>query len=422
MSRKLLKKRSLLVVGLVLTTVCFLAAEIFQDKLSDLADESQPFQSGKRNQLEDKIANYTKKFAINWYCKLPQGMTAWQLAESWITSRHITDPSESNKLGCVLAAMRNERITHADTSAKGTQLKVTLTVESGQMLVMKPKAYSGDYVMVGTAYAGKDRHNAEIAAFHLNRIIGLNRAPIIVGRKVDLESELRPVAHKNLLNTYYYQDGNSCFYGKCHYCKGPETGVCAERTNMEGSLSLWFPNSYILSKPLPHPWRRTYRPNKPAVWEKDGSYCTTVKNTRPYETPPRLLDLIDLSIFDFIISNADRHHYETFEYSKDSIVVALDNGKSFGNPYTDEITILMPLLQCCTIRRSTYDKLSDLSEGVLGQVFFQVLQTEPLAPLLTPQHFLAVDRRLQIIIRTVSDCITKKKGIEADVLVDDGYV
>lgn len=348
--------------------------------------------------------------------------SAWQLAESWMTSRQILDPAYAEKLGCVLSALHRGKITHADTNAKGTQLKMSLTLADGQRAVFKPKAYNIDYVMVGTPYAGKDRHNAEIAAFHLNRIIGLNRSPIVVGRRLDLESDIRPVGHKNLLNTYYYRDGNTCFYGKCHYCKGPETGVCASRTSMEGSVSLWFPDSYSLSKPLPHPWRRTYRENKVAIWERDSNYCATVINTRPYEIPPRLLDLIEIAIFDFLSSNADRHHYEIFEYSsKDSMVIALDNGKSFGNPYADEESILAPLVQCCTLRKSTYNKLLPLQHGVLGQVLFNVLQTEPLSPILTPKHYVAVDRRLKTVLRVIDECIEKQDGDKDRVLKDYGY-
>ena len=388
---------------------------------SEVEHRNGPLLSQVSNTLNEKIENYTKIFAINRHCKLPEGITPWQLAESWLTARQITDPSDPSKLGCVLNALLKEKITHADTSAKGTQLKVSLTLSDGQRAIFKPKAYDRDYVMVGTPYAGKDKHNAEIAAFHLNRIIGLHRVPIVVGRMIDLESEIRPVAHKNLLQTYYYQNGNTCFYGKCHYCKGPETGVCAARTIMEGSVSLWLADSYTLSQPLPHPWRRTYRPNKVAAWQKDKEYCKTVKETRPYDSPPRLLDLIDLAVFDFLISNADRHHYETFEYSKASIVVALDNGKSFGNPYVDEESILAPLYQCCTMRVSTYNRLLDLQDGVLGEVFFRVLQTEPLSPLLTPQHYVAVDRRLKTVLRIVDECLKKHDGTGMEVLVDDGY-
>jgi hypothetical protein len=60
-------------------------------------------------------------------------------------------------------------------------------------------------------------------------------------------------------------------------------------------------------------------------------------------TKRRLFDLVDTSIFDFLIQNGDRHHYETL-YSN---VILLDNGKGFGNPNVSHLDILAPLYQCC---------------------------------------------------------------------------
>lgn len=57
----------------------------------------------------------------------------------------------------------------------------------------------------------------------------------------------------------------------------------------------------------------------------------------------RLLDLIDAAVFDFLIQNGDRHHYET----RNDRLVLVDNGKGLGNPYIDFIDILAPLYQCC---------------------------------------------------------------------------
>lgn len=61
----------------------------------------------------------------------------------------------------------------------------------------------------------------------------------------------------------------------------------------------------------------------------DEHYCDKVKTTRIYnpESNSRLLDLVDTSIFDFLIDNGDRHHYEVFENFTQSAVLLLDNGK-----------------------------------------------------------------------------------------------
>ena len=118
---------------------------------------------------------------------------------------------------------------------------------------------------------------------------------------------------------------------------------------IEGSITLWFPDTKPLEK-IRHPYQRTYKDDKKARWETDEEYCATyLKKTEPYNKGNRLLDLIDTAIFDFLIGNADRHHYEVFKDTADGMIVLMDNGKSFGNPNLDELSILAPLRQCCML-------------------------------------------------------------------------
>uniref|UniRef100_A0A2I3HR24 FAM20 C-terminal domain-containing protein n=1 Tax=Nomascus leucogenys TaxID=61853 RepID=A0A2I3HR24_NOMLE len=79
--------------------------------------------------------------------------------------------------------------------------------------------------------------------------------------------------------------------------------------------------------------------------------------------------------------NMDRHHYEMFtKFGDDGFLIHLDNARGFGRHSHDEISILSPLSQCCLLE----DRLS---------------------PVLTEPHLLALDRRLQTILRTVEGCI-----------------
>ena len=70
---------------------------------------------------------------------------------------------------------------------------------------------------------------------------------------------------------------------------------------------------------------------------------------------------MDTAIFDFIIGNADRHHYEVFAEQPDSMILLLDNAKSFGNPEHDEMSILKPITQCCLLRKSTFERWVELN-------------------------------------------------------------
>ncbi|XP_017671203.1 PREDICTED: glycosaminoglycan xylosylkinase isoform X2 [Lepidothrix coronata] len=269
----------------------------------------------------------------------------WEIAAQWVVPREVY-PEETPELGAVMHAMTTKRIIKADVGYKGTQLKALLILEGGQKVVFKPKRYARDYVVEGEPYAGYDRHNAEVAAFHLDRILGFRRAPLVVGRFVNLRTEIKPVATEQLLGTFLTVGNNTCFYGKCYYCRETEP-ACADGDIMEGSVTLWLPDVWPLQKHR-HPWGRTYREGKLARWEYDESYCDAVKKTSPYDSGPRLLDIIDTAIFDYLIGNADRHHYESFQDDEGaSMLILLDNAKSFGNPALDERSILAPLYQCC---------------------------------------------------------------------------
>ncbi|XP_077987000.1 glycosaminoglycan xylosylkinase-like [Glandiceps talaboti] len=342
----------------------------------------------------------------------------WRLAEGWVKSREIYPPIAPD-LGTVLHAMATAKITRADVGYKGTQLKAMLTLEGGQHVVFKPMRYPRDHIISGSPYGGYDRHNAEIAAFHLDRILGLRRAPLVVGRYINLQTEILPVASSRLKETFFLDsENNTCFYGVCHYCNKGEP-ACGKDAMIEGSVTLWLPTSWPLQKSN-HPWQRTYKEGKKARWEYDNSYCQDVVQRVPYNSGPRFLDIIDTSVLDFLIGNADRHHYETFKQDgNDAMLLNLDNAKSFGNAFHDEKSILAPIFQCCKIRSSTWQKLQTLKSGTLSSLLRQALSHDPVSPVLSELHYESLDRRLRAILTEVDKCF-KSKG-HNQVLVN-GYV
>ncbi|OBS64645.1 hypothetical protein A6R68_06814 [Neotoma lepida] len=373
----------------------------------------------------------------------------WEIAAQWVVPREVY-PEETPELGAVMHAMATKKIIKADVGYKGTQLKALLILEGGQKVVFKPKRYSRDYVVEGEPYAGYDRHNAEVAAFHLDRyvyslmvpflisfreklILGFRRAPLVVGRYVNLRTEIKPVATEQLLSTFltvaylahFHPAGNNtCFYGKCYYCRETEP-ACADGDMMEGSITLWLPDVWPLQKHR-HPWGRTYREGKLARWEYDESYCDAVKKTSPYDSGPRLLDIIDTAVFDYLIGNADRHHYESFQDDEGaSMLILLDNAKRysrtvlsvFGNPSLDERSILAPLYQCCIIRVSTWNRLNYLKNGVLKSALKSAMAHDPISPVLSDPHLDTVDQRLLNVLATIKQC-TDQFGMDT-VLVED---
>jgi glycosaminoglycan xylosylkinase len=102
---------------------------------------------------------------------------------------------------------------------------------------------------------------------------------------------------------------------------------------MEGAVILWLPNHVKLKK-FRSPWQRTYKENVKAPWEKDDAFCSKLQDHSSglytvNKGSRRLLDLIESSIFDFLINNGDRHHYEVIDGSSEASVLLLDNGKRY---------------------------------------------------------------------------------------------
>lgn len=356
----------------------------------------------KSSDADDIAWELIEKYRLVEEDRLPIDVSPWQVAEKWVNPREII-PDYVPELVSVLKAMASEPVIHADIAPRGTQLKLLLTLKGGQKVLFKPKWFERDQVIAGQPYAGQDRHNGEIAAFHLSRILGFRKTPIAVGRYLNLEKEVISNAAPRLLETFFMKDNNTCFYGKCYYCKGKESGACGKKHVMEGTVVLWISHKMQLFR---HPWSRTYVQNKKAKWEVDEKFCDKVLQIDMYKGPGvRLLDIVDTAIFDYLIGNADRHHYEIFQYLPDSMLIMLDNGKSFGNPYHDERSILAPLYQCCLIRWATFERLRLLRNGVLSKVLESILSFDPISPVLTTLHLRALDRRVTQVMLTLTNCI-----------------
>ncbi|KAK3559811.1 hypothetical protein QTP86_020789 [Hemibagrus guttatus] len=229
----------------------------------------------------------------------------------------------------------------------------------------------------------------------------------------------RDTMRKLLLSTW--TANNTCFFAKCLYVCKTEYAVCGHPDLLEGSMSAYLPGLSVAPRiSIPSPWIRSYTFTGKEEWEVNPSYCDTIKKLYPYSSGNRLLNIIDMAIFDFLTGNMDRHHYEIFtKFGDEGFLLHLDNARGFGRHSYDEMSILAPLTQCCMIKRSTLLRLQLLMqpEYRLSDVMRESLDRDPLRPILTELHLQALDRRLERVIRSVSRCV-KKLG-EAKVVVTD---
>lgn len=101
-------------------------------------------------------------------------------------------------------------------------------------------------------------------------------------------------------------------YGKCYYCK-PEESICANKVNiLEGVALLEIPGQMVKYR---SPWQRSYKDGQKAPWQtkRNDNFCNSVKLKLDQAL---LLDLIDTSIFDFLVQNGDRHHVSFYRLLK----------------------------------------------------------------------------------------------------------
>lgn len=351
---------------------------------------------------------------------LPTGEAHVDSYPNWLKfhigiNRYELYSRQNPAIGALLQDLGSQKITSVAMKSGGTQLKLIMTFQNYGQALFKPMKQTREQETPPDFFYFSDyeRHNAEIAAFHLDRILDFRRVPPVAGRLVNMTKEIRDVTRdKKLWRTFFISPANNiCFYGECSYYCSTEHALCGKPDQIEGSLAAFLPDlSLAKRKTWRNPWRRSYHKRKKAEWEVEPEYCEEVKQTPPYDSGTRLLDVIDMTIFDFLMGNMDRHHYETFEkFGNETFIIHLDNGRGFGKHSHDEMSILVPLNQCCRIKKSTYLRLQLLAkeEYKLGKLMEESLQLDKIAPILYQPHLEAMDRRLRIVLKAVSDCIER---------------
>uniref|UniRef100_A0A665W0J9 Extracellular serine/threonine protein kinase FAM20C-like n=1 Tax=Echeneis naucrates TaxID=173247 RepID=A0A665W0J9_ECHNA len=322
----------------------------------------------------------------------------------------------SPALDALLKDLVTQRITSVAMKSGGTQLKLIMTFQNYGQALFKPMKQTREQETPPDFFYFSDfeRHNAEIAAFHLDRILDFRRVPPVAGRLVNMTREIRDVTRdKKLWRTFFISPANNvCFYGECSYYCSTEHALCGKPDQIEGSLAAFLPDLNLAKrKTWRNPWRRSYHKRKKAEWEVDPDYCDEVKQTPPYDHGTRLLDIMDMTIFDFLMGNMDRHHYETFEkFGNETFIIHLDNGRGFGKHSHDELSILVPLSQCCRVRKSTYLRLQLLAkeEYQLSSLMEESLLRDRLSPVLIQPHLQAMDRRLRLVLQVLAGCVEKE--------------
>ncbi|XP_065225117.1 extracellular serine/threonine protein CG31145 [Planococcus citri] len=323
----------------------------------------------------------------------------------------------------ILKQLQTRKIVHVREKEGGTQLKLIIHYDNGEFALFKPMRFPREQQTLPNHFYFTDyeRHNAEIAAFHLDRLLGFRRSMPVTGRQLNLTSEFYKIADAELLKTFFVSPANNlCFHGHCSYYCDTSHAICGNPDKVEGSFAAFLPEKQVADRTLrKHPWRRSYHKRRKALWETEPNYCDAVKRTPPYNRGILLLDLVDTSIFDFLMGNMDRHHFETFTaFGNDTFPLHLDHGRGFGKAFHDELSILAPLTQCCIVKQSTLKMLLGFHNGAkkLSHHMRESLEYDPLNPILWEPHFAALDRRVKIVLEALRECIRQARESGSDAL------
>jgi len=318
----------------------------------------------------------------------------------------------------LLSDMASRQIVHVSQKEGGTQIKLVIDYDNNEQALFKPMRFPREQQTLPNHFYFTDfeRHTAEIAAFHLDRLLGFRRAMPVTGRTLNMTTEIYEIADGELLKTFFISPSNNmCFHGRCSYYCDTSHAVCGNPDTLEGSFAAFLPPKETAPRKIwRHPWRRSYHKRRKAQWEQESDYCSLVKEIAPYDRGPRLYDLMDMAVLDFLMGNMDRHHYETFRaFDNDTFPLHLDHGRGFGRPFHDEMSILAPILQCCLIRDTTLETLLRYHNGPisLSEAMRDAMARDPVAPVLWEPHLAALDRRVVIILKAVRDCLESAREI-----------
>lgn len=243
-----------------------------------------------------------------------------------------------------------------NTGGKGLTLRVRFA--DGQRAVWKPDQKKG---------AGSFR--SEIAAWHLDRLLGFGRTAVVVGRSMGKSHVLAQLDHA---------DTDPEVMARF------EAELVDHDGRVSGAMIAWHDKTLANAEP-------------PKNWEFPDAGVT----------PERIFEWSDMVAFDFLIDNTDRWSGgNVLSLGKDGPLIFLDNAAGFSSGRAQRNEMLTSRLESvCRFRPKTEDFLRRLAEKkTLGDALLASLAHDPLAPVLTERHGTALDARLTTLVEHFAAC------------------
>ncbi|XP_059816224.1 extracellular serine/threonine protein kinase FAM20C-like, partial [Hypanus sabinus] len=142
---------------------------------------------------------------------LPDGESPSDTYPNWLKffigiNRRELYAQNSSVVASLLQELATLRIVRVIQKLGGTQLKLTMTLQNYGKALFKPLKQTRDEETSPDLFYFSDfeRHNAEIAAFHLDRILGFRRIPPVSGRHVNVVEDIKELTTDDRLERTFF--------------------------------------------------------------------------------------------------------------------------------------------------------------------------------------------------------------------------
>ena len=266
----------------------------------------------------------------------------------------------------------------------GRSVKFRLTLEDDTVAQFKPaQTYAAHWY-------------SEVAAYYIDRALSLGRVPPTTGRRLAW-STLRRTAEKS---------------------PHVDEVVIDEGKTVRGSLTWWVPTKLVKLDPPAgwEAWLSTHAPPKVSPFQERSRYRRAVARAKakakakPDADEPRAeieppaptfadrpAELSDLILFDYLIGNLDRwggSFTNVRTLGPDGPLVYIDNANGFHRGREPDEQARAQLAAVQKMRLSTVEALEAFDIAELRETMAQ----DPVAPVLTEQHFDDLQARRQEIL------------------------
>ncbi|HUQ08496.1 MAG TPA: hypothetical protein VM261_38660 [Kofleriaceae bacterium] len=278
----------------------------------------------------------------------------------------------------LLAPLRTGKLTRVKFNRGGTSLSLRLDFDNGARAAFKPEQ---------THLHSMPRK--EIAAYRIDRLLGIGRVPPAIGRSFTLAEMVAVVDQGQKASTHRLRDE-----------------MISRRGSTKGEMSWWIPvlgdmyigRNRIDSTDAIVQWRK---------WLKAGA-------TIPEERRALCEQISAMALFDFLIDNTDRWSGNNARASEDGTVLYfMDNTLAFSKKKQGGHKSDLYLQRVQTFSRGLVERIRALKEADVRAVLAR--DAEPFDQLLNEAEIVAMMSRRDVLMKYVDGLIAQHG--EAKVLV-----